>query len=244
MWKVPVVPGLALLASVMLPGGMSAQERAHAAMTLTAQDRAEMQQLVAGYSRALGTCDAVQYAELFAEPDGFFASGPRGHVAGRDRLVALVESERHCNDATRERQPINVPADVSFEPSPEGAVGRAVLGPNGNHYEDAYVKTPKGWRFKSRTFVSAQEEAAGLTGQDFVEIRRLAGNDAGQFADVYETTPQGRRFRSSGVVIRVSDAGVTGRAALKNGGGYYDDVYVKAPTGWRFTSRTYSAARD
>ena len=43
------------------------------------------------------------------------------------------------------------------------------------------MKTPKGWRFKARSVITPQESNARLTAQDFVELRRLAGNDHGQF---------------------------------------------------------------
>ena len=51
------------------------------------------------------------------------------------------------------------------EPSAQGATGKVYLpgrDPNssGGHYEDTYVKTPDGWKFKSRKYLSAKEEAA------------------------------------------------------------------------------------
>jgi hypothetical protein len=67
------------------------QLRAEDARPLAAQDRAEIQQLAVNYGKALGTCAAEDYARLF-EPDGVFASGPRGTVSGRAALIALVES--------------------------------------------------------------------------------------------------------------------------------------------------------
>jgi hypothetical protein len=222
-----------LVASVSV-GAFAAAERK--APALTDQDRAQIQELVARYARALGTCAADEYASLFAEPDGSFASGPRGEVKGREKLIALVQSERQCNDNSA-RAPRDVPTTV-VEPSPEGARGKAAVG-TAAYYQDVYVKTPRGWRFKSRNVITAQEEAAKLTAQDFIEIRRLAGNDAGQFDDVYSNGPEGRRFRSSGVVIAPSPGGATGRAYLKNDGGHYQDVYVKTTQGWRFQSRAY-----
>jgi hypothetical protein len=127
---------------------------------------------------------------------------------------------------------------VTIEASADGAKGMASLG-NAGSYEDTYVKTPQGWRFKGRSVITGQEAAAKLTSQDFVEIRRLAGNDRGQFDDVYVDTPNGKRFRSSGVAFGLVPDGVKGTAYLRNDGGHYDDVYVKAPHGWRFKSRVY-----
>jgi hypothetical protein len=54
---------------------------------------------------------------------------------------------------------------VVIEPAAEGATGKVYLpgrDPNssGGHYEDTYVKTAAGWRFKSRTYLSPKEETA------------------------------------------------------------------------------------
>ena len=228
-----------LLVLVSAPIGAGQQR---ASSTLTDQDRVQIQELSAGYGRALGLCEAEAYAGLFVAPDGYFASGPRGRVAGGDKLIALVRSERHCNDNS-ERRPRNVPANIVIEPSPQGATGNVPLA-NAGHYEDTYVKTAQGWRFKDRTYISPQEEAAKLTASDFNDIRTLAGNDSGPFDDVYSSTPQGKQFRSSGVVIAPSSDGATGRAQLKNDGGRYDDIYVKTPQGWRYKSRVYVAAGE
>src|SRR5262245_21800083 len=71
---------------------------AQAPQALTAQDRTDIQALVTGYARSLGTCAASDYADLFAD-NGYFASGFRGHVVGRERLIAMVQSERQCTAA-------------------------------------------------------------------------------------------------------------------------------------------------
>jgi hypothetical protein len=228
-----VTIGMGLLVS----GTVMAQQKAGSTPTLTEKDRAEMQDLVNRYARALGMCEGEEYADLFAAPDGYFASGPRGAIAGREKLIALVKSERHCNDNSQ-RQARNGPTAV-VEASPGGAVGKTISGSGGGHYEDAYLKTSQGWRFKSRSFISTQEENAKLTSQDFIEIRRLAGNESGQYEDVYSNGPEGKRLRSSGVVIAPSPEGATGKVFLRNHGGHYEDVYVKGPQGWRFKSRGY-----
>ncbi len=223
------------------------------AATLTAQDRSEIQALAARYAGSLGGCAAEEYADLFVPQVGYFASNIRGEVVGRDRLMALVRSERHCTAASvpASNAPTagtaaapragNVPT-VVIEPSSTGATGRADLG-NAGHYEDEYTKTSNGWRFMSRTVVSRQEQAANLTARDMVAIRRLAGTDLGFFDDVYVAGADGvRRFRTSGVALGLSPEGVTGRALLKGDGGRYDDVYVRtAQGGWRFKARVYVA---
>src|SRR5262252_8684074 len=63
---------------------------------LTADDKAAIQALVTSYAKALGECRAEEFADLFVPETGSFASGFRGRMVGRDKLVALVQSERHC----------------------------------------------------------------------------------------------------------------------------------------------------
>jgi SnoaL-like protein len=238
MPQVKPLLAMTLTMGLVALGATAGQELHKALPTVTDQDRADIQELVAHYARALASCAAEEYAGLFAAPDGYFASGPRGHVEGHEKLVALVRSERHCNEAG-ERRASTAPT-VVVQATPDGVTGRAAVGSAG-HYEDLYVKTSQGWRFKARSFISAQEEAAKLTAEDFIEIRRLAGNDSGQFEDVYSSAPEGKRFRSSGVVIAPSPEGATGRAFLRQNAGHYDDVYEKTSQGWRFKSRVYVA---
>jgi hypothetical protein len=225
-------------AILLVAGTASAQQ------TLTDKDRAEIQDLSAKYAKALGGCAAEDYADVFVPETGYFASNFRGEVVGRERLMALVRSERHCiapsAQASATAAPRPVPT-VVIDMSSAGPIGRADLGEKVGRYDDEYVKTPQGWRFKSRTVMTAQELAAGLTVQDVRAIRRLAGSDLGQFDDVYVAGADGvKRFRASGVAMGLSAEGVTGRAFLKNNGGHYEDVYVRTPEGgWRFKSRLH-----
>jgi hypothetical protein len=210
--------------------------------SLTAQDRTEIQNLVASYARALGTCAAEEYADLFAPGGGYFFSSIRGEVRTRESLILLVRSERHCNPpatgTAAAPRPMNAPT-VAIEPTSDGAKGVASLG-NAGSYEDVYVKTSKGWRFKARSVITPPEANAQLTARDFADIRRLAGDDRGQFDDVFVDTPNGKRFRSSGLTLAVIPEGVKGTAILKHDGGRYEDVYVKDANGWRFKSRAYA----
>ena len=231
-----------MLGALLMAGSAGAQP-------LSAQDRADIQELVARYAKALGSCGAEEYADLFVPETGYFASNIRGEVVGRDRLIALVRSERHCTgpapgNASGGGAPASRPVPkVAIESTAKGITGRADLGGAG-HYDDEYVKTPKGWRFKARTVITSQEETAKLTVQDVTAIRRLAGTDLGLFDDVYVAGPDGmKRFRTSGVALGLSAEGVTGKGLLKNDGGYYEDVYVRTQQGgWRFQSRKYVAA--
>jgi hypothetical protein len=207
--------------------------------TVTSQDKAEIQALVTAYARTLGSCAAGEYADLFADT-GYFASGFRGQVTGRERLIAMVQSERQCIAPAGTPPSARPGPTVVIDVAPAGVRGIADLGAAGQ-YEDEYVKTPKGWRFAARTVITPAEKAAGLDGNAMRSIRRLAGGP--QDADDYWAAGQDgvKRFRSSGVVIGISSGNVTGRVYLKDGG-YYDDVYEKTAQGnWRFKSRSYVA---
>jgi hypothetical protein len=208
--------------------------------TVRAQDKSEIQALVTAYARALGTCAANDFADLFAPNAGYFASGFRGHVVGRERLIAMVQSERHCIAAAGTAPPARPGPTVVVDVTPTGVFGIADLGGAG-HYEDEYVKTSKGWRFAARTVIIPAEQAAGLNAHEMIVIQRLASGP--QDADDFWAAGQDgvKRFRSAGVVILVSAGSVNGRVYLKDGG-YYDDVYEKNAQGqWRFKTRAYVA---
>lgn len=233
------VVGMVVVGATLLVAGT-----ANAQQALTDKDRAEIQELSAKYAKALGGCAAEDYADVFVPETGYFASNIRGEVVGRERLIALVKSERHCINAAAQAAagPRTVPT-VTIETSTKGVSGRAELGAAG-YYADDYVKTPKGWRIKARTVITGQEQKANLSVADVTAIRRLAGSDLGLFDDVYVAGADGvKRFRTSGVALGLSEEGVTGRALLKNDGGHYEDVYVRTQQGgWRFKSRMYVAA--
>jgi len=215
---------------------------AQAPRVLTEQDKTEIQALVTGYAKSLGSCAANDYADLFAPDTGYFASGFRGHVKGRERLIAMVQSERQCINppsSTQTPRPVNAPT-VVINVTPSGVFGIADLGAAGR-YEDEYVKTAKGWRFAGRAVLTPAERTAGLSAASLLEIQRLAGGP--QDAEDYWVAGQDgvKRFNSAGVVVRVAAGVVNGRVYLKDGG-YYDDVYEKGAQGnWRFKSRVYVA---
>jgi len=228
---------LALVAALLIFTSASAQVPT---TPLTPDDTSAIQALVTGYARALAACRAEEYADLFAPDAGYFASGFRGQVVGRERLIALVQSERHCT-APAASAPVARPGGangptVAIEVTSTGVRGIADLGGAGQ-YQDEYVKTPKGWRFLSRTVLTPAERAAGLDASDMLAIQRLAGPGLG---DYYVADQNGvKRLRTSGVAIGLSGDAITGRAYLKDGG-YYDDVYERiGPRQWRIRSRAH-----
>ena len=128
--------------------------------TLTAEDYVEIQQLVSRYSHALdtGADNGYMYADLYT-PDGTFNKSQ-----GREELAKLARGGR--------RGPMNVRNMGTFaviKPAPGGATGHIYqqainFGERDKktptevdhfgRYEDVYVKTADGWRFKSRTYIT------------------------------------------------------------------------------------------
>jgi hypothetical protein len=137
-----------------------------AGQALTDTDRAAIRQLSDNYVTYLDGCKASEYAGLFTA-DGSFISGPRGTMTGREKLASLVTSEPYCKPGAAPRGALSHAfSKIVIDATPEGASGKVYLpgrDPNssGGHYEDRYVKTPDGWRFKSRTYLSPKEEQTG-----------------------------------------------------------------------------------
>ena len=184
---------------LVLAGVHAWQSPAGGPASLTALDYLEIEQLVYRYGYALdtGAGNGDAYADLYA-PDATFTGtnqGPSGRTyQGRDRLAALARGGR--------RGPAYVShyvTNVVIEPAPGGAIGRTYVGildigngGNGarslvNHgglYNDVYVKTPQGWRFKSRTFYSSTSGAPvqpppAVVGRPRAVAREMADSGAG-----------------------------------------------------------------
>ena len=134
--------------------------------TMTASDYIEIQQLVARYPFALDTGQRMgnMWVDLFA-PDGTF-----GKSKGREALLGIAWQHRPGQGPGYNR---NFPQHVVITPTPEGATGKMLtyvidIGEGqgkpstiltGAHYEDAYVRTPDGWRIKSRTVYNKKSGA-------------------------------------------------------------------------------------
>jgi hypothetical protein len=219
---------------------MAGVSTAQTPTSLSAADESAIRALGASYSSTLAECRAEEYADLFVPGTGYFASGFRGRMVGREKLIALVKSERHClapaTAAAAARPGGGNPPAVALEATAAGARGVTTLG--AAEYEDEYAKTPGGWRFASRTVILAAEKAAGIAAADLLAIERLSGNKLGDFYEAGESGAQGRLL-TSGVRVTVSGSEVTGRAFL-NDGGYNDEVYEKVgPDEWRVKSSVH-----
>jgi hypothetical protein len=202
----------AVLAIVLASAGFAAAQKASPAKAaaLSSQDYLDIQQLVGRYAYAMdsGADNGNAYADLFAA-DGEFV-GPTGSTKGRQGLAELgrsgfVDGHKPANGVA------HFIMNHVIEPAPGGATGKAYvvlvnIGENnkpggefsnvGGHYEDQYVKTPAGWRFKRREFIPMKPErgtpgtpppaaapetilpAKPLTAQDYIDIRALASKYA------------------------------------------------------------------
>ncbi len=162
-----------LLLFVALLLSLRATVPAQAPTPLTARDRIEINQLVARYAFALDTRSdsGMAFADLFA-PDGELV-GIRGSASGRDQLARLASS----GVMTAEKPLVGVShfgMNHVIEPAAGGATGKEYLvmvniaeggKPGGDfsniggHYEDTYIKTAAGWRFKRREYVPMKSTA-------------------------------------------------------------------------------------
>ena len=132
---------------------------------LTPLDYVEIKQLVSRYAYAVdtGADNGNVYASLFAA-DGAFADRMGRETKGREALAALARRNTRGPQSA-----FHFIVNHVIEPTSEGAVGKEYLvqlrigegeKPNdifgGGHYEDVYVKTPDGWRFKRRQFMPSE----------------------------------------------------------------------------------------
>jgi hypothetical protein len=158
----------ATLAAILL-AALPALGFAQKTMELTALDYIEIQQLVARYARAIDTCsnNGYDYADLFTA-DGIFLPMVNGRaipgIQGREKLAEVSGGGSHgCKDVGWIKQGVrHLYVNHIITPSAEGATGTVdmlMIGLGGDpnkiqhdgYYEDTYVKTPSGWRFKQRT---------------------------------------------------------------------------------------------
>jgi len=162
-----VVIGAALLTTLGVRAQQRSADAAAVAPAMTALDYVEIEQLVAKYARTVVSCvnSGYDYADLYAE-DGWFAPTRDGRVTnkwqGRERLAeAAGGGKGGCKDVAWNGV-THILANHVIAPAPEGAHGEVDLiavGVDGDphkvegqgHYEDVYVRTPRGWRFQSRT---------------------------------------------------------------------------------------------
>ena len=160
------------IAAVMLVACVCGVPRtANAQAPLTPLDYIEIRQLVDRYAYAVdsGAGGGEVYASLFA-PDGVFVDRMGREIKGREALVDLAR--RNTRGA---QSAFHFVMNHIIEPSAEGATGKEYLlqlrvgegdRPNdifgGGHYNDVYVKTGDGWRFKRRQYVPSEGTPTSL----------------------------------------------------------------------------------
>ncbi len=123
------------------------------AAALTALDYAEIQQLYARYNEAIDSGDAEAYAATFT-PDGVF----NNNYKGKEGLLNFMQQwTTKMNGGSRRHWNTN----LVITPTAEGASGSVYLMlldvsqrppviASTAKYSDTLVKTPDGWRFKTR----------------------------------------------------------------------------------------------
>jgi hypothetical protein len=145
------------------------------AQSLSPEDYIAIQQLVSKYAYAIDECTnkGYDYADLYV-PDGSFATSRNGKISNRfDGREKLAEAARggaaDCKDVPWAGI-VHMLVNHVIEPAPGGATGKVYLiavGLDGEpgkveaqgRYEDVYVRTAQGWRFKSRLHVLAPGQA-------------------------------------------------------------------------------------
>jgi hypothetical protein len=148
--------------------------RAQDTPRLAAADYQEIAQLTNRYAYGIDTCgnNGYDYADVFT-PDGVFIDrnsdegfkqGGRVLAKGREALATLIGGgSRGCKTKLVWTDWSHIMTNLVVTPSAEGATGRIYLlqmgmtGPGSierhGGYEDIYVRTPNGWRIRSRTHV-------------------------------------------------------------------------------------------
>ena len=149
--------------SAAVVGSAATVVRAQQPVALTAEDYLAIRHLVASYAFMLdsGQNAGFGYADLFAPGAEFI----RPYTTGRDSLAKLALDQPHGPLYTRHfitnhviessaagvtgKQYLLV-ADISETREKPGSIFLA------GHYEDQYVKTERGWRFKRREFIPSR----------------------------------------------------------------------------------------
>jgi hypothetical protein len=171
MKKLAVV-GICLVA-IVAAAGVYAQQRSGKQGKLSAEDWVEIYTLYGKYTHLIdnGEDKGYAYARLWTE-DAIFEFGGQQHK-GRDELANVAMYGIEDPPIVR---PLHHAFNIVIEPSPEGARGTAYLAliaaqkPKEPHviltrgiYNDIFVKTKDGWRFKYRKFTPAAFSTEGNT---------------------------------------------------------------------------------
>jgi hypothetical protein len=174
MWKRLFVVLTAIAAASLALAAQTPRE-------LTALDYIEIQQLVSKYARAIDTCsnNGYDYADLFTADGAFIPSingKPGTPFQGREKLAEVSGGgSKGCKNVGWIVQGVrHLYVNHVITPTAEGATGvvdMLMIGLGGDpnkieydgYYEDTYVKTAKGWRFKQRMHHAVLQEGRRVT---------------------------------------------------------------------------------
>ena len=172
---------LLCLSAALAPAAHAQSSSIPAPRELTALDYIQIQQLVARYARAIDTCsnNGYDYADLFTA-DGVFIpminGKPGAKIQGHERLAEVSGGgSRGCKNVGWITQGVrHLYVNHIITPSADGATGTVdmlMIGLGGDpnriehdgYYEDTYVRTPQGWRFKQRVHHALLVEGRRVT---------------------------------------------------------------------------------
>jgi hypothetical protein len=184
-YRILLVASIAAIGADAALAQAPAQSAARPAMQLTALDYIEIEQLTRKYAWAIDTCanDGFAYADLYTS-DGAFIDGETGRRwQGREQLAeAAGGNGRGCPFP---KMPLShLILNLVIEPTADGAIGKSYLiylGRNGQYadekhhghdggYQDIFVKTAAGWRFKERVHVHPPQIPGEYKGVPNVEL--------------------------------------------------------------------------
>ena len=146
----------ALVGTVAVGGWLHAQ--GSSSVELTGSDIVEIEQLWARYNQGWDFRDVELYLSAYSD-DAVFTTGAGQAYVGKEAIKEYLTTA-FANDVSATVTHNNF--SILITPSADGARGRGywltmnvmvsppVTGGTG-YYEDSYVKTPNGWRIKSRT---------------------------------------------------------------------------------------------
>jgi hypothetical protein len=158
MRKLRAVIAITLVGIVAGIGWIAAQERDGSAPSLSGQDHAEIMRLYGMYNQGSDFRDADLFVSAFAD-DAVFRTGPNQEVVGRAALLAQRAERHQGQTGDNGRRHLNTSWVIT--PTTNGAKGRAYwllldvssgqpTPAASGYYDDVFVKTPNGWKIKSR----------------------------------------------------------------------------------------------
>ena len=156
------------LNAALFAGGAAAQD----GVKLQAQDYLDIRQLIDRYSHILDNCvnNGYRYADMFTADGTFGVSSEWGRGAkiwfrGREQLAVAGGGTDRCRPPS-DKPSYHLTINPVIMPTADGAHAISTLLTITNDtdqrgdvvhweggYEDTFVKTPDGWRFKSRLHV-------------------------------------------------------------------------------------------